>query len=967
MLYGDKISPSILISVIRFILPHQNNVIRKHLLIFWELFPKVSQDNKLLPEMILVCDAYRKDLQHPNEFIRGATLRFLCKLKHVELLEPLMLSIRQCLDNRHIYVRKNAVLAICTIYRNFPQLIPDAPEFISNYLQKESDISCKRNAFIMLMQIDQDKALVFVKNSIESIGNFGETLQLIIIELIYNSCISNVNERKNFVKCIFSLVSSSSNCVSFEAANVLISLTNSSTAIKAIVNCYINIIIKETDNNIRIIVLGKLLALKSNSVQFKILQESVLDIINILASATDLDVRKITLSLVRILINQNNYKEVINVLKKEIEKIYCSSLNDSTVSVKRCLIEGKSVVENTSQKESNAYFIHLIKTLTHCCLQFPDCALHVLSTLIEMIDYYNEEVTTSILEFVRYCINENRSSINSIIKLIIHNIPKIYNARVIRDSYWIICEFATELESLQLIVDLIYSGFGQVINSSIITNSASNDTDKTSSTDEKPTLSTKTRVNADGSYVTESSFQTSVKSVDNNKSTLEILLISRSDYFNIVSILATTEKMLIRYALNKRQTHKNHINSNSTDFAINNLIAKILLLSAVTKQIMSTDSKNQNDVNDYLTQLCDIMVSLGTVFNESDDTSKHVANKFQAQFDQDVHQKALNYVISETIVHEKCANNQNNFLSGCCVDEPINFGIFSNSNDIPNENVLLKSLKQATNSSNKVDIQATKLNKVTALTGLSDPVYAEAYITVGSFSVQLDVLIVNQTTDTLQNLTLELSTLGELKLVEKPAFLVLAPGDFANIKATIRVSSTENGVIFGNIIYKVAGSSVDHHCVVLECINIDILEYLSPSICNDHDFRRMWSDFEWENKVPIYINHTNKCWSSLVIDFRNALHMECLTLQKKLKSSIDSYDESDFFTVNLYCKSSFGEDALANMSLEFRSNDPESVSTKGTINGHLRIRSKTQGLALALGDKVNEFVRNFQRANISTE
>ncbi len=34
-----------------------------------------------MQEMILVCDAYRKDLQHPNEFIRGSTLRFLCKLK----------------------------------------------------------------------------------------------------------------------------------------------------------------------------------------------------------------------------------------------------------------------------------------------------------------------------------------------------------------------------------------------------------------------------------------------------------------------------------------------------------------------------------------------------------------------------------------------------------------------------------------------------------------------------------------------------------------------------------------------------------------------------------------------------------------------------------------------------------------------------------------------------------------------
>lgn len=40
---------------------------------------------------------------------------------------------------------------------------------------------------------------------------------------------------------------------------------------------------------------------------------------------------------------------------------------------------------------------------------------------------------------------------------------------------------------------------------------------------------------------------------------------------------------------------------------------------------------------------------------------------------------------------------------------------------------------------------------------------------------------------------------GDLKLVEKPQPLLLAPHDFCNIKANIKVASTENGIIFGNI------------------------------------------------------------------------------------------------------------------------------------------------------------------------
>lgn len=42
-------------------------------------------------------------------------------------------------------------------------------------------------------------------------------------------------------------------------------------------------------------------------------------------------------------------------------------------------------------------------------------------------------------------------------------------------------------------------------------------------------------------------------------------------------------------------------------------------------------------------------------------------------------------------------------------------------------------------------------------------------------------------------------SLGDLKLVERPGAVTIGPHDFVNIKASIKVSSTENGIIFGNI------------------------------------------------------------------------------------------------------------------------------------------------------------------------
>jgi len=168
ILNGEKIS-GVLMTIIRFVLPSQDHQIKKLLLIFWEICPKTYPDGKLMQEMILVCDAYRKDLQHPNEFIRGSTLRFLCKLKEPELLEPLMPTIRSCLEHRHSYVRRNAVLAIFTIYKNFDFLIPDAPELVANFLEGEQDMSCKRNAFMMLIHADQERALNYLSSCIEQV------------------------------------------------------------------------------------------------------------------------------------------------------------------------------------------------------------------------------------------------------------------------------------------------------------------------------------------------------------------------------------------------------------------------------------------------------------------------------------------------------------------------------------------------------------------------------------------------------------------------------------------------------------------------------------------------------------------------------------------------------------------------------------------------------------------------------
>ncbi|KAL6001093.1 hypothetical protein ACLOJK_006820 [Asimina triloba] len=61
-----------------------------------------------------------------------------------------------------------------------------------------------------------------------------------------------------------------------------------------------------------------------------------------------------------------------------------------------------------------------------------------------------------------------------------------------------------------------------------------------------------------------------------------------------------------------------------------------------------------------------------------------------------------------------------------------------------------------------------------------------------------------------------------------------------------------------------------------------------------------------------------------------------------MKSALDG--ECRFLAANLYAKSVLGEDVLVNVSVEKQAD--------GKLSGYIRIRIKTQGIALSLGDKI---------------
>jgi len=911
MLNGEKF-PSLLMTIIRFVMPVADHMLKKLLLIFWEIVPKNTPDGKLMQEMILVCDAYRRDLQHPNEFIRGSTLRFLCKLKEPELLEPLMPSIRACLEYKHSYVRRNAVMAIFTIYKNFNFLMPDAPEIIANFLEREQDMSCKRNAFMMLIHADQDRALNYLSSCIEQVNSFGDILQLVIVELIYKVCHANPSERARFIRCVYALLNSSSPAVKYEAAGTLITLSSAPSAVKAAATSYIDLIVKESDNNVKLIVLDKIIQLKEVPSHEKVLQELVMDILRVLSSP-DYEVRRKTLSLCIELVTSRSINEMVIVLKKELSK-----------------------TNNANEAEDmDKYRQLLVRSLHHLSIKFPDQAAAIIPVVVEFLSDSNELAARDVLVFVREIIHKFLNLKELLLQKLLEMFPNIKSVKIVRGTLWILGEYCETTEDIQSLITLIRQSLGDLpIVDDELKRAAGIDTTRQDQ-DEK-TVSVQQLVTADGTYATQSAFvltktaqNSSNQDQADKRPTLRGFLL-QGNFFIAAALARTLTKLTLKYL---KLVNNNAVKQNRFLAEAMYIMSSVLHYgkSGLTKKAINED--DNDSINICLRVIAERSPHIIQLFD--DQSQKALTTLLDAKLNDD----------NESIESKLNKSNRLKKLSTKIqADDPLRFGQLMSASDlIEKEDVFDLTLKQAIGVLKKKDqdfILSSKLNKVTQLTGFSDPVYAEAYVHVNQYDIVLDVLVVNQTNDTLQSLTLELATLGDLKLVEKPQALTLAPRDFTNIKANIKVASTENGIIFGNIVYDISGAASDRNCVVLNDIHIDIMDYIVPAQCTDQEFLQMWVIFEWENKVVVNTNIRDL--NEYVEHIVKSTNMKCLTPEKALSG------ECGFMAANLYAKSIFGEDVLANVSIEKSLQNPDSQ-----VHGHIRIRAKSQGMALSMGDKIN--------------
>ncbi|CAL9243919.1 unnamed protein product [Arabidopsis halleri] len=897
LLLNGETLPQLFITIIRYVLTTEDHTVQKLLLLYLETIEKTDSKGKVLPEMILICQNLRNNLQHPNEYIRGVTLRFLSRLRETEVMEPLIPSVLQNLEHRHPFVRRNAILAIMSIYKlpQGDQLLIDAPETIEKVLATEQDPSAKRNAFLMLFNCDQDRAVNYLLTNVDRVSEWNELLQMVVLELIKKVCRTKPSEKGKYIKIIIALLNAPSSAVTYECAGTLVSLSSAPTAIRAAANTYCQLLLSQSDNNVKLIVLDRLNELKAS--HREIMVEMIMDVLRALSSP-NLDIRRKTLDIVLELVTHRNVNEVVQTLKKEVVKTQSGEL-----------------------EKNGDYRQMLVQAIHACAVKFPEVASAVVHLLMDFLGDTNVASALDVAVFVREIIESNPKLRVSIITRLLDTFYQIRAAKVFPFALWIVGEYCLSLSEVESGIATIKQCLGEMPFYSASEEAESNDSsNKTPQNTSAIVSSRRPAILSDGTYATQSAasetvFSPSTVAQGSLASGNLRSLILTGDFFLGAVVSCTLTKLVLR--LEEVQSSKTEINKAKTQILLIMVCMLQLGQSHVVPHSIDPDSYER------------IVLCIKLICHTSDEMKKIWLESCRQSFVKMLSEKQLREL------EELKAKAQ---ISNAQPDDLIDFFHLKSRKGmslLELEDQVQDDLKRATGEFTKDENDANKLNRILQLTGFSDPVYAEAYVTVHHYDIVLDVTIINRTKETLQNLCLELATMGDLKLVERPQNYTLAPESKKKIKANIKVSSTETGVIFGNIVYETS-NVMERNVVVLNDIHIDIMDYISPAVCSDSAFRSMWAEFEWENKVAV--NTMIQDEKEFLDHIINSTNMKCLTPTSVLEG------ECGFLSANLYAKSVFGEDALVNVSIEKQSDEK--------LSGYIRIRSKTQGIALSLGDKI---------------
>ena len=922
MVNDDNYPQDLMMNVIHNLTIVDDINIKKLLFLFWEVIDKHKPDGTMKDEIILVCNGIRKDLDSPNEYIRGRTLRLLTKLPYKEILENVKAAVFENIKHSHPYVRSNAIMCVLSFIDNFGvDIVPDSlPDDLKDIILKDNDTATRRNAYVLYSRISPMESLSLTQEIMENneISELGDLFALCIVENLRKLNKIFPQRSSTFIHLLLELSVHKSHSVLFEIGSLLLEISSNPNVVSSAVNILCSLLHEERDNNTLIIIIKKLYAIKNR--HGEILQEQILTFANLINLNYAIELRKLSFELIDELITESTITQVFDKFMVIFTQLNSVNESEYTIDLKNSMLKCmlKNIIKFPNIDKIYPLFV-LEKNLT-----FKKDKLYVYSQI------------NSIKElFLVYSKNEIilKEMLNKIIKMF----EEIDQYEIMETCIWILANYSSELILLKQTFDLIMKNLGDLDfeyfneNENILEN---NDENNIKNDNGKRTI-TKTVVLPDGTYGT----VTEVLDIKEIKKQKEIkylrkFLLETTFYFSANLVSALTN---IIFKMKKLNFDKYKVYYYNTI----NIICSILKMNS---KLVYKDPDNTNHI-----QMClkFLLTNNDTIYEEWNQYMQKYENSLKLAQDKSKLEEELSLKKNKDFKN----NQPDDFISfrHCKMYDPDNFEVDDDDNININKN---SNIENEDDEENKEDNPINSLNFgnnretsnkkrrfIEVLSGTEDPLFVESVVNIYTFDLSIEFTIKNRSKNSLQNVSLQLFVPKEFSVIEKPPVFSLEPNETVHVRSSVKFTKTINAYIFGQISFN--NFKGENSFMHLSGLFIELLSTYKENI-SDLDFRKNWNDYTWEHNVMIVSrkNSFSQCINELIKGLKMTL-----VFPKTLEMINDDYP---FMVANLYAKTKLGENALVNISVE--------KSKDNKIIGTCVIRSKTKDFMTGLGEKIKALV-----------
>lgn len=223
------------------------------------------------------------------------------------------------------------------------------------------------------------------------------------------------------------------------------------------------------------------------------------------------------------------------------------------------------------------------------------------------------------------------------------------------------------------------------------------------------------------------------------------------------------------------------------------------------------------------------------------------------------------------------------------------------------------------------------------LTGLGDPLYIEAECTHSKYEISLDLLIINQTSSYLQDMSIDFNFSKNIQMITAIEQFSLQPNSAITLKVQFSINETLSSFVTATVTFKYPHKddySGKPFVQNLSEIIFDVNQFLEGA---NVDFKKHWPLLEWEN---IYSLTIRKDCSDLLEKIGGVLNAHLC----------DKLDNFGFTVANLACYTLQKTLVLVNVC----------ISSNSSSLVEIRVRSKNEDLVKTVSALLSNFLKSMQ-------